>query len=36
VTIERRVVIGDPTDTAGAIAIPVAGSVSEPPDPFGG
>src|SRR5688500_8984174 len=35
VAIERRVVIGDPTDSAAAIAVPLAGSVSEPPDPFG-
>jgi Family of unknown function (DUF5719) len=35
VIIERRVVIGDPSDTAGAIAVPLAGTVSEPPDRFG-
>ena len=32
---ERRVVIGEPSDSSGAIAVPLAGSVSEPPDPFG-
>jgi hypothetical protein len=35
VTIERRVVLGDPQDTAGAIAVPLAGTVSEPPERFG-
>lgn len=35
VTIERRMEIGDPSDSSGAIAVPLAGSVSEPPDPFG-
>jgi hypothetical protein len=35
VTIERRVVIGDPSDSSGAIAVPLAGAVSEPPSPFG-
>lgn len=35
VTIERRIVLGDPQDVSGAIAVPTAGSVSEPPDPFG-
>ena len=35
VSIERRIVIGDPSDSSGAIAVPLAGSVSEPPDPFG-
>jgi hypothetical protein len=35
VTIERRVVIGDPTDSSGAIAVPLAGTVSEPAAPFG-
>jgi len=35
VTIERRVVIGDPADSSGAIAVPLAGTVSEPPSPFG-
>ncbi len=35
VTIERRVVIGDPADSSGAIAVPLAGTVSEPAAPFG-
>lgn len=35
VSIERRLVLGDPTDTAGAIAVPLAGTVSEPPSLFG-
>jgi hypothetical protein len=30
VTVERRVAIGDPADTSAAIAVPLAGSVSEP------
>jgi len=35
VSIERRTVIGDPADASGAIGVPQAGTVSEPPDPFG-
>ena len=35
VSIERRMVIGEPSDSSGAIAVPLAGSVSEPPAPFG-
>jgi hypothetical protein len=35
VTIERRIVLGDPQDTSGAIAVPLAGTVSPPPEPFG-
>lgn len=35
VVIERRLVLGDPSDTSAQIAVPLAGSVSEPPSPFG-
>jgi hypothetical protein len=35
VTIERRLIIGDPADTSSAIAVPLAGSVSLPDAAFG-
>ncbi len=35
VSIERRMVTGDPASSTGAIGVPLAGTVSEPPDPFG-
>jgi hypothetical protein len=35
VTIERRLVIGDPQDTSSAIAVPLAGTVSLPDEQFG-
>ena len=36
VAIERRLSFDDPPDTSGAIAVPLAGSVSEPPSLFDG
>jgi hypothetical protein len=35
VSIERRMVTGDPASSTGAIGVPLAGTVSEPLDPFG-
>jgi Family of unknown function (DUF5719) len=34
VAIERRMALGDPLDVSGAVAVPLAGSVTEPPSLF--